>query len=350
MTIQNSKLDMLNTKYKMQNANKGQTLLEILVVSIIIGIVAASAALLVNTAINIQKKAKKAETAAKLLKEARDAARSMAEKNWPYYISTTTDGVYYKIASTTSGWVLQTGKETFSKDNMTFTRYVVFNDVQRNFTYPDFLDNIVSSGGTIDPSTKKLTVYVTSTENFILSASEYIARYWNAVWTDTDWSGGSTVLATATAPLNTFATSTNINYATVGEIKINVLAASATGTLISHIYDLGSELNAETIVLNSVTWKGDGCSATGCKVSFRIASATSSTAGPWEESNFLGYDGSSTWYDGIDLTAGTQTKQIKIRRLDFNNKRYFRYKIMLQASADGLQSPVVRDVIFNWSR
>src|SRR3989344_3665661 len=105
--------------------------------------------------------------------------------------------------------------------------------------------------------------------------------------------------------------------------------------LISSIFDTGVSGGA---VLNTIMWQGS--QPAGTAVKFQLASSNSS-AGPW---NYLGSDGtSSTYY----VTAGPNV-QAAIRAEDHNNKRYFRYKVILEIS--GLDLPRVDDVIISWSR
>ena len=117
------------------------------------------------------------------------------------------------------------------------------------------------------------------------------------------------------------------------------------GELISAIYE--STSNAAGPAYNSITWKGQlgGAEFNQGKVLFQVA-ASSNPSGPW------GYVGGSTcgandWYEA---TADSAIELACIS--DFNNKRYFRYKIRI-CSDDcingGQNTPQVDDVIVNWS-
>lgn len=119
----------------------------------------------------------------------------------------------------------------------------------------------------------------------------------------------------------------------------------AYGDLISTVYD--STSNTDGAAYNSIMWKGalGGASFDQGKVKFQLA-ASDNPAGPW---NYYGGTtcGSNDWYEilpGIatELSCNTQ----------FNNKRYFRYKIRLCSTdclAGGATTPQVDDVIVNWS-
>lgn len=71
--------------------------------------------------------------------------------------------------------------------------------------------NIVSSGGTEDPSTQKITATVSWGDNLSLSISEYITRNRNDVTQESDWSGGNFDSGASEA----------IDASTPGEIKLS---------------------------------------------------------------------------------------------------------------------------------
>jgi hypothetical protein len=117
------------------------------------------------------------------------------------------------------------------------------------------------------------------------------------------------------------------------------------GDLISSVYD--STSNTDGAAYNSIMWKGalGGASFDQGKVKFQMAASDNST-GPW---NYYGGTtcGSNDWYESLpnvptEIACNTQ----------FNNKRYFRYKIRLCSTdclASGVTTPQVDDVIVNWS-
>src|SRR3989338_6675627 len=82
-----------------------------------------------------------------LLKEGEEVARSVREKDWNEF---SLNGTYHPVVSGTS-WSLAIGAETI----MGYTRQILVEDVNR-----DSGGSIVASGGSPDPSTKKVTVSV----------------------------------------------------------------------------------------------------------------------------------------------------------------------------------------------
>lgn len=112
----------------------------------------------------------------------------------------------------------------------------------------------------------------------------------------------------------------------------------ASGYMESSTYDTQV---AEGAGYNAIMWKGQ-LPATS-RVQFQFATSNDPD-GPWP-SSFVGPDGLPTSYyepSGPDIP-------IRISPAYHNNKRYFRYRIFLLASNNGLASPRVDDVIINWS-
>ncbi|MBI2031303.1 MAG: hypothetical protein HYT08_01680 [Candidatus Levybacteria bacterium] len=102
------------------------------------------------------------------LKEAAEAVRIVRDADWAQIA---TNGTFHPVVSGSS-WSLVSGSETLSPYNL--TRQIVISD-----TYRDSNGAIVTSGGTQDPSTKKITITV-SWNNPLLSSVEsimYLTRY-----------------------------------------------------------------------------------------------------------------------------------------------------------------------------
>ena len=101
----------------------------------------------------------------------------------------------------------------------TYVRYFYLSDV-----YRDSSGNIVTSNGSYDPSTKRVTVAY----NWLGGAatntmSIYLVRSQNNVVTQNDWSGGPGQTGPATSTNNQFTSSTNIDYSTTtGSIYVAI--------------------------------------------------------------------------------------------------------------------------------
>ncbi len=128
-----------------------------------------------------------------LLREASEAIRSVREKGWT---NIATNGTYHPTI-TGNTWSLAAGSETI--DN--FIRHIVISDVQRNSS-----GAIIDSGGTVDPSTKKITITLSWTTPITTTMSEelYFSRHQaNAVIDDTTQADFNTGAHTNTTATNT---------------------------------------------------------------------------------------------------------------------------------------------------
>ena len=86
--------------------------------------------------------------------------------------------------------------------------------------------NIVSSGGNEDPSTQKITVTVqwpgTGTNVGQIQLTDYLTRWQNQVFQQTDWLGGSGQTGPITTPNSQYDSATSISNP-AGSIRIQGL-------------------------------------------------------------------------------------------------------------------------------
>ncbi len=160
------------TRYKLQEV--GQSLTELLVA---IGIAALLLpALLTGFISSREGKSQQLQRikAVTLLQESEQALRSIRDAGWA---NISTNGTYYPQISGSS-WTLTSGTQSVSG----FTRSIQISDV-----YRDTNGVIVTSGGTLDPSTKKAIITVTwptpipsSTQSTV-----YVTRFENLSYTET---------------------------------------------------------------------------------------------------------------------------------------------------------------------
>ncbi|MDO8488171.1 MAG: hypothetical protein Q7S31_02555 [bacterium] len=104
-----------------------------------------------------------------LLVEAVEAARTVRENGWTGFA---VNGVWHPVVSG-STWTLVAGEQILPPDN-TFTRSITISDVYRNAS-----GELVTVGGTLDPSTKKVDVEVKWNSPLASSVtiSAYFTRY-----------------------------------------------------------------------------------------------------------------------------------------------------------------------------
>lgn len=91
----------------------------------------------------------------------------------------------------------------------TFARSFLLDTVSRNAS-----GTIVSAGGSVDPSTLKITVNYSWTGAATNTLIRYLARTRNFVLSQSDWSGGAGQTNSTTSLGNKFATSSNVDYST----------------------------------------------------------------------------------------------------------------------------------------
>lgn len=119
-----------------------------------------------------------------------------------------------------------------------------------------------------------------------------------------------------------------------------------TGSIVSSTFDTDM---TEGSAPNSILWLGTLPDT--AVVKFQFASSNCSNgatnepdcdSGTWE---YVGPDGtSSTFYE----PSGPNTP-ILLNLAHHNNKRYFRYKVTLEPTSNAQETPVVEDIILNWS-
>ncbi len=153
----------------------GQSLVELLVA---IGLAAILLpALLTGLVASREGKAQESQRllATGYMREMSEAARSVREGSWNTFA---VNGTYHPAVAG-SAWSLVTGAESINN----FTRQLVISDIQR-----DAGGAIVDSGGTVDPSTKKIdyTVSWSGSYSGSVTGTEYFTRFLsNAAWLQT---------------------------------------------------------------------------------------------------------------------------------------------------------------------
>lgn len=178
--------------------------------------------------------------ASALLNEAEEAVRSVREKGWTQFAQNNT---YYPTVSGTGDWVLNVGSQAVGK----YTRSVTIADVQRNAS-----GQIVLSGGTVDPSTKKVTTTISWNTPIPSSVSNdiYFERYLsNQAWTQTSDTNFNAGTKTNTAVVAGALPSSVTFVQTAGSTN------NASATSIAQAFS--SNLAAGNLIIAAVSWGGD---------------------------------------------------------------------------------------------
>lgn len=308
---------------------RGQSLIEA-VVALGVGVIlisAASGALFV--VLRSSQISQNNQIASSLASALSNNLSSVAEANW-HNIYDLNKGAAnkYHIATSTGQLVVQSGQEQVTVDDIVFSRYFYIENVSR-----DASGNIVASGGTDDLSTQKAVVatsWIIGESESAVTAVTYFTRWPNKIFQQTDWSGGAGQEGPITIVNNKFSTSEYINFSsTPGSLTLS--DPDKEGELVSSIFDTQVTGGAG---FNTIMWQGSLPPDT--KVKFKITS-----------SNDPDEPGQWNWGEQPYFIPGGPNVQKTINQFLHNNKRYFRYKVVLEAEED--ESPRVDDVIISYS-
>jgi hypothetical protein len=289
---------------KVTTSHVGSTLVEVLVAIGLSGIMLPALAAAIITSNHARPTATQQLLANGLLHEMTAATRSIREKGWS---NVTANGTYHPVVSGNS-WALASGSLTTNG----FTEQIVISNVQRNSSLA-----IVSSGGTVDPSTKLVTETVswTSPTASSVSASTYLTRWQKqAAWKQTtvaDFTGDTLV-------------GTQITDTAGGEVDLSTLSLS--GTLTSSAFNAGASSALDYFTFTATQ-------PTGTSIKFQIA--TSATAGSF---SYVGPDGTSSTYFTAPATIP----------LSIANNQYFSYKATFSTTTLGTTS-ILDDATLTYS-
>lgn len=282
---------------------RGATLVEVLVAIGLTGIMLPALATAVISSSYARPTATQQLNATAFLQEIVAATRSVQEGGWA---NVAVDGTYHTVVSG-SGWSLVSGSGTSGS----FTDQVVISDVQRNST-----GDIVSSGGTVDPSTKLATISVawTTPTSSNVSDSLYLTRWQN----EADWGQTSQADFNGDTLVNTAVTNVS-----GGEVQL--AGGQTSGTVESSSFNAGSNVGFNYLSFTDSI-------PTGTNIEFQIASNNDDST--W---NFVGPDG----------TSGTYFTSPGAIPLSDVSGRYIRYQATLTTTNGS--TPVLDDITVTYS-
>jgi len=180
----------------MDKRRNGQSLVEILVAISIGGLILGSAVIAITVTLRSNLQSKSVRTASFLLQEMMDNTRSISEGDWHKLYGATMPTPPHKGPETRyhadASLNIASGAETVAVNGITYTRHFSIEKVERDPAV-GIGGPIVTDGGSglEDPSTQKVTGYVTWPGGATLSALEYLTRFSNRVDRITDWSDRS---------------------------------------------------------------------------------------------------------------------------------------------------------------
>ncbi len=208
----------------MARSNSGQSLIELLVALGLAVTVMMMALGIMRFLVRLGANDPVAQTGAMLAKKAADSAVEAAAGSWAT-VGTAVAGTQYHVATSTGGFTLAVGAVTSTVNGITYTEYLTVDPVVRSAT-----DTIVASGGTDDPTTKKITItsswrYAGATSTEVIES--YVARTRNESIVQTDWIGGPTcplinpVIAVGVTPTQFCLTTPSLDYTGIpGSLRI----------------------------------------------------------------------------------------------------------------------------------
>lgn len=199
----------------------GQSLIEILVALGVGTIMFVGSITALSPAIKSQTDANRSQVGAALGVKLLDEVRVFGEASWRNIDSLSTgSSTKYYLNATSSPFTIATGTESIMAASSTFSR-----DFYMTNVYRDSATGLIAQSGTLDPSTRLLTVEYWWGSITPKTLSTYLTRYQNSATWQTDWAGGGNVNGPASSTLgNKFATSSSIDYATTtGSIRITGL-------------------------------------------------------------------------------------------------------------------------------
>jgi type II secretory pathway pseudopilin PulG len=292
---------------------KGALLLELLIVISLIAVIFTVGTQAILVSLRSDKNSSEKDVAYNLASETFGLVRSVAEEDWQNIYFTKDSENYsdnYYPLKVSNAWTLSRGDEVVAINGISFTRSITMSNVSRDTT-SDRKIEVTYDGARDDPSTQKVTVTISWPGGDPLVINGYLFRWKNKLMTLTP---------------ETFQTSTST----------------------SLVLDSGVSTGVE---FNSIMWKGALGSSLDGYVRLQLASSDSDAIDQsWDyrggsSCGSLGWFDSNTPYTPIELTCYT----------NFNNKRYFRYKVQVCSSlgvcdaAPGGIMPTVDNVIINFA-
>ncbi len=209
--------------YKIRNSRAGQSLVEVIIGLAIGALLIGAAVFAISFMLRSSSANQKFQVASGLNQETIDKVRVVVSADWnDIYTLNKGEGNFYHVNVQGNNLTIEDADplDIIIIEGVSYSTYFYVEDVGRNVS-----GDIVSSGGTDDPSTQKITVITTWT-NIGGGMSEvklvdYITRWQNTVFHQTDWVGGlDGGRLPIEAPDDKFANSDNVDSSNSGLIKL----------------------------------------------------------------------------------------------------------------------------------
>ncbi|MDO8536824.1 MAG: hypothetical protein Q7R94_01095 [bacterium] len=265
MSMKRNSKKLLHSKFYILHSRGGQSILEILIAVGVGAILMIAAVTIIAPALKINTQAARAQAAGALGKALLENVRAWSEGDWHNIqnLATTSANLYY-LNTTSSRFTTSTGVESVVVSTTTYKRFFYVDNVQRDTSSPY---NIVTSGGSDDPSTKKITIGYNWPQGTTTTYSIYLTRNRNKAYSQTDWSGGSGQNGPATTTNSRFTTSTNVSYTeNAGSIQVSLpvflgITTSTAATSTTCVTNFIAHTNAGEILIVVTNWDNQSATA-----------------------------------------------------------------------------------------
>ena len=188
------------------NDEKGQSLVSLLLAIAVGAIVLVLGAQIIQVTLKTEEASRRKTAAFQLARESFEATRSIAEEDWHLIYDAIVNQEYY-LDSSTGKWILSTDSQykTITLGSDTYLRWLIFSNVSRDESGD--IEAIYNASHD-DPSTRKITVYISHGGIEKLSWYYYLTRWENEISSQADWSGGDGTEGPVTSFGNTYSTTT----------------------------------------------------------------------------------------------------------------------------------------------
>jgi hypothetical protein len=216
------------TEFEVLGPRRGQSLLEVILGLTIGAILIGAGALAVSSILQANFTLQKSQSASALNQELMNQLRTFAGANWQNLASLPRgSSTPYHLVASGSALAATSGQEAVVNDANSFTRFFTVENACREVGAQGLLTGSTpcAVGSVNDPSAQYVVVYTrwqSGGRTGEVKSNEYLTRWDNAVFRQSDWSGGPGETGALTEPGNRFATSANIDVTSTGTLRVHL--------------------------------------------------------------------------------------------------------------------------------
>ena len=206
------------------NKLRGQLLVETIISLGVLAVILAAITPLFMVATTSPQEAWKKETALNFAKETLAGLKVLKEENWNNIyrpLGTTNKGEDnpYHLATGAGKWILAAGSQTVPLNGTNFNRLIIINNISRTGLNGAGEIEQIFTPAREDPSTQKITIQVSWENRPPIKLEEYLGRWQNDIWEQTDWAGNPGLLDWILGS-NRYFSSNQIDNSTPGSIQL----------------------------------------------------------------------------------------------------------------------------------